>query len=173
MGNDETKLYRSRPRLSCWFASVSLFGPFSRLADTVFSPGNFGRTKTEVRYGKRKAAGYIKSPESLHIERLMEILSYFDNWQSQLQSHNSTEKGEEHAWKKHFITRESWFDLRLCVLGFVSTCRYLLDEPERFQSNSLSPNMWRFICSRIFSQVGKTLHARDGRLPHTRCDQER
>ncbi|CAN0292070.1 unnamed protein product, partial [Pylaiella littoralis] len=60
--------------------------------------------------------------------------------------------GGEHAWKKHFITRESWFDLRLCILGFVSTCRFLFDRPAIFQVDSLSPNDRRFIGPRSLSQ---------------------
>ncbi|CAN0308436.1 unnamed protein product, partial [Pylaiella littoralis] len=107
--------------------------------------GNYARRKVDRLSGTRKGDGYIKSATSAHLERLIDILLHFEKWQNSLQEKNKELEGGEHAWKKHFITRESWFDLRLCILGFVSTCRFLFDRPAIFQVDSLSPNDRRFI----------------------------
>lgn len=99
-------------------------------------------------------AGYIRSFESAPIDRLMEILQFFDDWESTLKlKHQAGEAVSEVAWKKHFITHQSWFDLRLSILGFISMCRYLFEDPARFQMDSLSSNL-RFVCPRCLSQVG-------------------
>ncbi|CAN0104906.1 unnamed protein product, partial [Pylaiella littoralis] len=114
--------------------------------------GNYARRKVDRLSGTRKGDGYIKSATSAHLERLIDILLHFEKWQNSLQEKNKELEGGEHAWKKHFITRESWFDLRLCILGFVSTCRFLFDRPAIFQVDSLSPNDRRFIGPRNLSQ---------------------
>lgn len=116
--------------------------------------GNYGNTPFERRRKINKSKGYINGVESIQIERLMEILSFFDDWQDTLQKQKEVRGGGAHDWKRHFITRESWFDLRLCILGFVSTCRYLFTDPSRFKIGNLSP-VPRFLSARTFSQVGR------------------
>ena len=131
-------------------------------------PGNYTRRKVDRLSGTRKGDGYIKSATSAHLDRLIDILLHLEKWQNSLQEKNKELGGGEHAWKKHFITRESWFDLRLCILGFVSTCRFLFDLPEIFQVDSLSPNDRRFICPRNLSQVSATFN-----LSRARCLREK
>ncbi|CAM9770889.1 unnamed protein product, partial [Hapterophycus canaliculatus] len=80
--------------------------------------GNYGRSQYERKAGINKMKGYIGSSESVLVDRLMEILSFFDDWQATLQEHGDESGAKGVGWKKHFITRESWHDLRLCILGF-------------------------------------------------------
>ncbi|CAN0525246.1 unnamed protein product [Ectocarpus sp. 12 AP-2014] len=96
--------------------------------------------------------GYVTSLDSPIIVRLMEILVFFDYWHSSLQASPPPTSGGDQDWKRHFITRESWFDLRACILGFVSVCRYLLEFPARFQEGNLS-DAFRYINPRTFSQA--------------------
>ncbi|CAM9229679.1 unnamed protein product [Ectocarpus sp. 12 AP-2014] len=96
--------------------------------------------------------GYVTSAEDPILERLMEILRYFDDWNDMLQEFPPPTGGGDLGWKKHFITRESWFDLRLTILGFVATCRYFFEHPEGFGVDDLSSNANRFINPRTFSQ---------------------
>ena len=70
------------------------------------------------------------------LEELMDIVRFFDKWRSSLEER--TTRGDD-AWKKHFITDFSWTDMRVCILGFVSMCRYLFEEDSRFKVSPLRP----------------------------------
>ncbi|CAN0183468.1 unnamed protein product, partial [Ectocarpus sp. 4 AP-2014] len=70
--------------------------------------------------------------------------------------------------KRQFITRESWFDIRVCILGFVSMCRYLFETDSRFKVSALS-DLLRFINQRYCGQdvvENRFAHMRDGLGTH-------
>ncbi|CAM9931894.1 unnamed protein product, partial [Ectocarpus sp. 13 AM-2016] len=69
--------------------------------------GDYGRTKFERRAKINKMKGYVTSAEDPILERLMEILRYFDDWNDMLQEFPPPTGGGDLGWKKHFITRES------------------------------------------------------------------
>eukprot|EP00752_Nemacystus_decipiens_P018315 g16431.t1 len=98
--------------------------------------GNFGRSEYERRNGLNEEAGYITSANDSKLEELMDIVRFFDEWRSSLEE--KTTMGDD-SWKKHFITEFSWTDIRVCILGFVSMCRYLFEEDSRFKVSPRRP----------------------------------
>ncbi|CAN0263091.1 unnamed protein product [Pylaiella littoralis] len=76
---------------------------------------------------------------------LLEILEFFDVWQISLQA--SFEQGE---WQKHFITDQSWFDMRATILGFVSMARYIFANKDLVEE--VDGKATRFLYPRMFSQ---------------------
>lgn len=135
------------------------FRPYSSSNGVHLLEGNYGRSELERCKGLNKNKGYICSSESVMIDRLMEILSFFDDWQNRLELKIGELGGDGGAWKTHFITCESWCDLRLCVLGFVGMCRYLHADTQRFKIGQLSPGH-RYFSPRTCSQVGTLEGAR-------------
>ena len=105
--------------------------------------GVYGRTKHELQRGLHKMRGYITRIESAQLDRLMDILRFFQLWQEQLRASPPTGQN----WERYFITRESWFDLRLSILGFVAMSRYLLANPDNYTGDRASPNQWRGVSS--------------------------
>lgn len=96
-----------------------------------------------------KMEGRIPSSYSVHLERLMNVLEFFDNWQRELRE----VPADGSDWKRYFTTRESFFDLRIGILGFISVCRYLFAQPEKYKVNRHSSINTRFINPRSCSQV--------------------
>ncbi|CAB1100333.1 unnamed protein product [Ectocarpus sp. CCAP 1310/34] len=106
------------------------------LKQQMWWSGNFGRSEYARRNGLDKEAGYISSADDSKLEELINMVRFFDKWRSSLQE--KTTMGDE-TWKKHFITEFSWTDIRVCILGFVSMCRYLFEEDSRFKVSPRRP----------------------------------
>lgn len=113
--------------------------------------GNYARTAFERRKGINKYKGYVTSVDDIHLGRLMEILQFFQRWEQSLRESDPASS----EWKKHFITHQSWYDLRLTILSFVALSRYLLAEPSTFREDTRGGRGPRYISPRDFSQVRK------------------
>lgn len=114
--------------------------------DVFLWPGVFGAHPEDLKRGKNKKDGYITGADSPHLDRLLEILEFFDVRQISLQA--SFEQGE---WQKHFITDQSWFDMRATILGFVSMARYIFADKDLVEE--VDGKATRFLYPRMFSQV--------------------
>ena len=84
----------------------------------------------------------------------MDILDFFSKWEYELVNSPPRDSAD---WQRHFISQASWFDLRVCILGFLSLCRYVfpggaaggdLDRRE-----GAPRTRRRYINPRTFSQV--------------------
>ncbi|CAB1101423.1 unnamed protein product [Ectocarpus sp. CCAP 1310/34] len=95
--------------------------------------GNFGRSDYARKNGLDKMVGYTGSADDSKLEGLMDILRFFDEWRASLEARPTL--GD---WKAHFITDHSWTDIRVCILGTVSMCRYLFEKDSRFKIYPLS-----------------------------------
>ena len=51
--------------------------------------------------------------------------------------------------REAFITEQTWFDLRLTILGFTAMCRYLFSREDWVKEGGRR----RFLHPRVFSQV--------------------
>ncbi|CAN0420381.1 unnamed protein product, partial [Ectocarpus sp. 13 AM-2016] len=67
-------------------------------------------------------AGYVTSADDSKLEELMDILRFLEEWRASLEAKAKPGDG---TWKAHFITDYSWTDIRVCILGSASLCRYL------------------------------------------------
>lgn len=102
-----------------------------------------------LKHGKNKIHRFITKADSPQLERLLEILEYFDSCQITL--HASFEGGD---WQKHFITAQSWFDMRATILSFVSMSRYIFsDEDREGNVKESDEKARRYLYPRMFSQV--------------------
>ncbi|CAN0241232.1 unnamed protein product [Ectocarpus fasciculatus] len=88
--------------IACYSELATMMNDFLDIMNGVF-----GAHPEDLKRGKNKKDGYITGADSPHLDRLLEILEFFDVWQISLQA--SFEQGE---WQKHFITDQSWFDMR-------------------------------------------------------------
>ena len=84
----------------------------------------------------------------------MDILDFFSKWEYDLV--NSPPRDSTN-WQRHFISQASWFDLRMCILGFVSLCRYVFPGgaagSDVDQRQGASRSHRRYVNPRTFSQV--------------------
>lgn len=109
--------------------------------------GVFGRDKLERKKGLSKKKGYIWRSDSSHLEGLLHILEWFDEWRTSLEC--SSAPG---TWKDNFITDMSWYDMRLTILGFVAMSRYIMaDESPVLKGEKRK----RFLNPRMFSQASR------------------
>ncbi|CAN0500677.1 unnamed protein product, partial [Ectocarpus sp. 12 AP-2014] len=116
--------------LECYAALASRMDAFV----DIFN-GNFGRSEYARKNGLHKMAGYVTSADDSKLEELMDILRFFEEWRASLEA--KAKPGDD-TWKAHFITDYSWTDIRVCILGSVSLCRYLFGEDSRFKVSPLS-----------------------------------
>ncbi|CAB1104482.1 unnamed protein product [Ectocarpus sp. CCAP 1310/34] len=79
--------------------------------------------------------GYIRSTDDSKLDELMDILWFFDEWRASLEARPTLGDG---AWKAHFITDHLWTDSRVCILGTVRMCRYLIEKDSRFKISPLN-----------------------------------
>lgn len=112
--------------------------------------GIYGVNTEDLKHGKNKKRGYITGADSPQLTRLLGILEFFDCWQTTLQA-----AFEPVEWQKHFVTAQSWFDMRATILGFVSMSRYIFSDENLVKERSGKAR--RFLYPRMFSQVAYTL----------------
>lgn len=101
--------------------------------------GVFGRDKLERKKGLSKQKGYIWRSDSSHLEGLLHILEWFDEWRTSLEC--SSAPG---TWKDNFITDMSWYDMRLTIMA---------DESPVLKGEKRK----RFLNPRMFSQASRGL----------------
>lgn len=105
----------------------------------------------ERKKGVEKQKGCITGADSIQLGALLEILDFFDSWQISLQA--DSEGGS--AWKDHFITDMSWFDMRATILGFVAMSRYIFSDEDLVTRKDGDGG--RYLQPRMFSQVTSSL----------------
>ncbi|CAB1103448.1 unnamed protein product [Ectocarpus sp. CCAP 1310/34] len=116
-----------------------------------FQARNFGRSDYARKNGLDKMVSYIRSADDSKLEEVMDILLLFDEWRASLEARPTLGDG---AWKAHFITDHSWTDIRVCILGTVSMCRYVFEEDSTFKIPPLS-DVPHFINLRYIGQASQ------------------
>ncbi|CAB1108720.1 unnamed protein product [Ectocarpus sp. CCAP 1310/34] len=66
-------------------AAINSYVPFTRSDHFAVHTGDYGRTKFERRAQINKMKGYVTSADDPILERLVEILRYFDDWNDMMQ----------------------------------------------------------------------------------------
>lgn len=121
----------------------------SETCDTgMLLPGVYGRNKVDVKKKIDIRKSCVTAGDSPLLDRLLEILGWFETWRRELEPFFP---GVTDI--KAFITRESWFDMQLAILGFVALSRYL------FSNESLvdEGGRRRYLFPRDFSQASISL----------------
>ncbi|CAM9341895.1 unnamed protein product [Ectocarpus sp. 12 AP-2014] len=117
--------------------------------------GVYGRNAVDVKKGLNKTDGYIMGADSNKLEKLMEILAWFSEWEGQAHYASGATN-----WQEKFITWQSWTDMRATILGFVAMSRYIFSDHDLVAPAS-GPKCYLY--PRVFSQ-----DIREHRFAHIR-----